>query len=477
MGLSVILFVAILASVGATSYGQSELDKFQRTLEQIQRDNRLLVDPDVPVDQRTLFDAGGYLSFYFFSIDDLNNHNHVLRQTDLNLYGRANIDGVHEFFVRGRVAYNDFNDGDSFDGKGDEWDGPHLDRAIYRFDLARYYSAYEGRTVNYNLVVSGGRQLVNWANGLVLSRDIDGALITASYEKFSFQFLGGRTVENQFDIDSSRPNFNDHTARNFFGGMLSYDLESKHHPFIYGLAQADDNPDTTVTNGSGVVTHFEYNSYYLGIGSTGTFGDHLLYGIEGVFEGGSTLSNSNIASGSQTSDSIAAWALDGRLDYLCNDANNSRFSAEAVFASGDNDRELSTTNTFGGNKSGTTDKAFNAFGLINTGLAFAPQVSNLAMLRVGASTYPMANSEWFKRLQIGADLFVYGKVNSDAPVGEPSKSGHEGYLGFETDLYANWQVTSDFSFSLRYGVFFPGGALDSQHDPRQFLFTGVTLAF
>ena len=64
---------------------------------------------------------------------------------------------------------------------------------------------------------------------------------------------------------------------------------------------------------------------------------------------------------------------------------------------------LSTSSTFGGNESGTDDTAFNAFGLINTGLAFAPDVSNVLIGRVGVSSFPLVESKLFSKLQVGID--------------------------------------------------------------------------
>src|SRR5437016_4518292 len=90
----------------------------------------------------------------------------------------------------------------------------------------------------------------------------------------------------------------------------------------------------------------------------------------------------------QTEDQIQAWAADARLDYLFPDLRRTRLSAEVILASGDDDRG-NTSNTFNGNKPGTNDRAFNAFGLLNTGLAFAPAVSNLLAFRVGGSTFPL----------------------------------------------------------------------------------------
>ena len=446
------------------------LANFERQLELIRRDTRMLIEPDVPVEQRALIDYGGYLSFYFLNLDDQSGEDHTLRQTDLNVYARMNIDDVHHFFLRGRVAYRDFNEGDSFDGDGDDWIGPHLERATYRFDLGRYMEAYEGETTKWDFEANLGRQLVHWANGLVLSQVLDGAWLTAECSGWRIDALAGNTWEEQPDFDSSRPGFEDEMDRNWWGGMISYAVTPHHRPYLYGLTQNDQNDDPG----------FHYDSHYIGIGSQGDITDKLLYGVEIVFQGGDSLSEFDTPpDSSQREEDIRAWAADFRLDYFVNDPNNSRFTGELLLASGDDDRLSHTSNTVGGNPSDSDDRAFNAFGLMNTGLAFSPNVSNLIMVRVGASTFPFPTSEHFRRLQIGIDAFVFGKMESDGPVDEDSRD--DTYLGFETDVWANWQVTSDVAVAMRYGIFFPGDALGpgdfADDSPRHFFFTGLTLGF
>ncbi|MBI1368829.1 MAG: hypothetical protein GC162_09280 [Planctomycetes bacterium] len=478
------LTVAGLLGLGATSaMGQAQLDRFERQLEQIRRDTRLLVRPDVPPEQRALIDYGGYASFYFLALDDPTGNTHLLRQSELNGYFRADIDGVHQVFIRGRVGYQDFNQGDDFDGKGDEWIDATLDRASYTFDLRRASEAYKGETLPYNFVFTGGRQLVHWANGLVLSEDIDGAVVDLEYGPGKLELLLGRTRPDQVDIDSARPNFEDSTHRNFFGAMMSCDLaDGDHTPYLYGLVQQDDNPDDTVTVG-GTNTNFDYNSFYVGFGSKGKITDYLRYGVEFAYEGGTSLSSAFVNTGgvftgvTQTKEDISAWAVDARLDYFLHDQAGTFFSGELILATGDSDRVLSSSSSFGGNTPGTKDHAFNAFGLLNTGLAFSPDVSNLFVMRVGAATYPLRNTEWFRRLQIGVDLFLFNKFNPDGPIDEATNAGDR-YLGFESDFYANWQITSDLAVSARYGVFFPGsGIVDADSDIRHFFFTGLTVAF
>ena len=177
----------------------------------------------------------------------------------------------------------------------------------------------------------------------------------------------------------------------------------------------------------------------------------------------------------QTNDNISAWATDARVDYLFKDPRRSRIGAEVIIASGDSDRFNNSTDTFGGNKQNTNDQAFNAFGLLNTGLAFAPAVSNLLAFRVGGSTFPLPDMGVVKRMQLGTDVFIYNKFNSNAPIDEPTSN--ETYLGWEPDIYMNWQITSDVTLVLRYGVFFPNSDAFPSDDARQYFYGGVTYAF
>ncbi|MEE9211033.1 MAG: alginate export family protein [Phycisphaeraceae bacterium] len=482
VGRVVLCAVGLVPGLCGVVMGQVTLERFERQLEQIRRETQLLVEPSVPPEQRAVIDYGGFVSFNFLAIDDLGQNTHILRQTDVVVYTRLNFDGVHELFARVRSTYRDFNSGDSFDGNGDDWVEPTLDRAIYTFNLGRYIETNEGRTPKGNIIIRGGRQLVHWANGVTLSQEIDGGVVTLSYDPLTLDIVAGITRHSITDIDSSRPGFEGDTKRGFYGAMLSVQAGANHRPFIYGLVQ-DDRNDPTVLIVGATTTRFDYNSYYIGAGSTGALSDNLLYGVELIYEGGEGLSNSfnntTLVPIAQTREDIHAFAADVTLDYLVGDSNRSRLSGEMILATGDTDR-LTTTNTFAGNQTGTDDNAFNAFGLINTGLAFNPNVSNLLMFRIGASTFPLHSNQAlhvgaFDRLQVGVDLFIFNKLNRNAPIDEATSAST--YLGFETDVFVTWQLTSDLTVSTRYGVFFPGDAITTDLDERHFFFTGVTLAF
>jgi hypothetical protein len=145
-----------------------------------------------------------------------------------------------------------------------------------------------------------------------------------------------------------------------------------------------------------------------------------------------------------------------------------------IAASGDADRGT-TSNTFDGNTPGTQDNSFNGFGLLNTGLAFAPNVSNIIALRLGGATLPLPEVPQFKRLQVGTDMFFFTKFQKDAPIDEPTNK--KNWLGVEPDIYANWDITSDITLAVRYGIFFPNGEAFPTDKVRQFFYSGITFAF
>jgi len=482
-----LVFIGLLLLAGP-AFAQLDSGNFERSLEQIRRERELRVSAALEPGQRALLEMGGFGSFNFFSFEDSSDETRTLRETDLNLYTSLNLDDVHQFYVQTLARYDDWGTGDNPDRLGDESEF-RLERALYRFDLARYRSVYEGEETDINLVAIGGRQLVHWFNGLVLSQVIDGGILRVETDTFTLEGLGGVSRPESVDFDSSRPDFNRDTVRGFYGGFAKYRPVNEHELYVFGLIQKDLNdkdfdPDplrferTTNPGLPTLPTRFHYDSYYVGGGAKGSIGDNLTYGVEAVYQWGEGLSNSfagtPAASIPQTFEDIEAWALDVRFDYFFQDVNDSRMTLEVVVASGDDDR-INTSDTFGGNLSGTNDTAFNGFGLINTGLAFAPSVSNLFMIRGGASTKPLPDSELFKEMQIGTNLFVFMKTDSDAPVNELTTNDR--YLGFESDFFVNWQVASDVTLSTRYGLFFPGDAIVVDQDVRQFLFSSVTVTF
>ena len=453
------------------------LNRLQQ-LQQFNLDSRELANESIPPSQRALIDYGGYISENYYSVDDSDNDNHGLRQTELVGYFSANFDDVNQIFLRARTDYDDYNAGDSFDGHGSRLIDPDFDRAFYKFDLQQYEARYNGTILNGDVQFEGGRDLVYWGNGLSIAQTLDGVMPTFSYGPVSLQAIAGVTPTRTVDFDTSRPAYDDDTRRGFYGALLSVTLGSQ-HPYAYWITQEDYNSKNFLQTGD-IPTRYNYNSNYLGIGSSGTLSDHLRYGAELVYETGDTLSESAVVNGfvlspvQQTRNNIRAYGGDAKLEYLPQDTHNSRFAIEAIFASGDHNRGLTNT-TFNGSAPNTTDRAFNGFGVVNTGLAFGALPSNLLVLRLGASTFPLPEIPILSRFQAGTDLFIFGKQTASAPIDEPTNDAR--YLGWEPDVYVNWQAASDLTFALRYGAFVPNSAAFQNVSVRQFLYGGVTLAF
>lgn len=425
------------------------------------------IDEELSPAQEADFDYGGSYTFHLFVYDDGVNSSRTFRRNDLRLWSRVVLDeGAHEFFARIRLSYLDFNSGDSYDFNDDDWDGPNLERGFYRFDLRKALRAAGHEDIDYNLQVKLGRDLTKFGTGVALWQVLDQVHTQFIASDFEWTALVGQTVGSQFDIDRSRPL--DRTRRAFFGGQVRYLGWEQHRPFAYALWQVDHNRETWPTPLQG----FDYDSYYLGIGSEGELAERLRYAAEFVYEGGNSYGNRRF----WARDDIHAWAFDAQLEYLFDHRTQPKVSAEYLFASGDDDRYASPTNAIGGNRFDRTDRSFNAFGYRDTGLAFAPVMSNLHMWRAGAAFYPFAGDPRFDRLELGTNWFLYWKNHHEGAVSDPTANRRSGYLGWEMDYYANWQITNDLSWTVRTGLFFPGDSF-ADESPRPFVLTGINWSF
>jgi hypothetical protein len=153
-----------------------------------------------------------------------------------------------------------------------------------------------------------------------------------------------------------------------------------------------------------------------------------------------------------------------------------QFMVEYLRGSGDADRQGNATSTIGGNRLGTRDNAFNAFGFRDTGIALAPNLANLNIYVAGASFYPLEKIKCFRKMQFGTKAFFYQKAESEGAISNSAATNHSSWVGWEWDAFCDWRITSDLTWTVRYGAFQPGDAF-SEHDTRQFLYTGVSLSF
>lgn len=433
----------------------------------IELELRRLYDAETPLDREVAFDFGGWYSPFLFLYDDGIESSRTLRRHDLRLWSRVQWgDGAHEIYARLRTSYLDFNAGDSYDGNEDDLEGPNLERGYYRFDLRQLVKADDRRDLPYDLEIKLGRDFAQFGTGLTLATTLDHVLLTATYNKVRLSALAGHTVGSSVDFDQSR--FTERTRRAFYGIETRYLGFDRHEPFAYALWQRDRNTD----NFEPLLQGYDYDSFYIGAGSTGEIAPRLFYQTELVYEGG--LSTGNRFRFRR--DTIDAWAFDLKFEYLFGGSHKARAAIEYLFAGGDGDRRFSPTDSRGGNRGGTKDTGFVGFGYRDTGLSFAPRLSNLHLWRAGASFYPWPAHDRLRGLELGTDWFLYHKHHRDGAISDPLADMRSGYLGWEMDYYANWRITHDLLWTARLGAFFPGSSFSDQ-TTRTFLLVGAVWSF
>ncbi len=430
---------------------------------------RIELDEQDPFTRQTGFDYGGWFTFALFNYDDAIVPQHRTdRQYQLRAWASLNINNVHKFYVRGMPGYDDWNKGDNPSVHIDDLIEPHLERGWYKFDLGQMLRNQSGQEAPVQFDVTVGRQFATIGTELTLSLPLDMVLLHAAYGPWDVRVLLGQTIESTPNIDYSKP-VAGHMDRCIWGVELAYTGFQRHRPFVYFLS----NQDKTDENPEDALQAYDYSSRYVGIGSKGSLLlTNLSYSVEVVGEWGDTYSEGVLAG----QDEICAMAADAQLEYSFTCPTSPKIYTGYTWASGDDDRRLSTNSTIGGNLAGTKDNAFNAFGYRDTGVAFAPLVSNLHIYKIGGSLLPLEDHPLFERFEFGSTVFFYQKSNSSGAISDVTASHSSSWVGWEWDLYCNWRITSDLSWSLRYGAFMPGEAFDDE-TCRQFLYTGLTLSF
>ncbi len=465
IALSIVAPGVVYAQLGLDSGVSDSFLARQRALEE---ENERNLQRDLPLAQKFRVDWGGWYNSYFFLFDDGIESSRTLRQNELRLWAYVSADrGIHEAYARMRMTYTDWNHGDSFTPNEDDLDGPNLERGWYQFDLGRALRGYGAYDAPFELRFKMGRDLVHAGSGYAIDLPLDHVRVQAEYKDFETNFTVGKTPASTENIDRSRP-VADHSDRNFWIIEERYKGWDSHEPFFY-IAWQDDNTSEDPPN---YLQNYRYSSRYIGFGSTGELVDNLRYSSEWVIERGRSFGNARY----MRHDVIKAWGFDHRLDYYFRHKMKPVVSMEYMFASGDSNRLGSPTNAEGGNRNDHVDRSFVGFGFRDTGISFSPRLSNIHVWRLGGSFRPFPDVESAKELELGSDWYLYWKHRSVAAVTDALAGRQSGYLGWEMDYYANYRIFSDLSWTVRFGMFFPGKAF-TDRTTRTFLLTGVTWSF
>lgn len=434
----------------------------QRTIDEQLAQRRVDI---APLDGIVDWQWGGWLEYYAFLFDDGIQSQRIVQRPSLNLWTRLRLDnGAHEIFARTRFTYEAFNPGDEFDRERD-WVGPNLERGWYRIDVGQALRLTEPSDP-LQLRIQGGRQEVTFGTGYVLDLPLDSIVVDGQIHNFNIRGLFGRTRGSYPNIDRSVP-VADHSARRFFGVEVKYSGLADHRPFVYALWQ----DDFTDERPKDPLQQYAYDSAYVGVGSTGSIVKNFEYWTELAYEWGESYGDGAI----WRRDEIDAWAFNLGLRYMFVHKTKPELLFEYMFASGDGDRTFSPTSAAGGNTRGD-DTGFVAFGFRDTGIAAAPLLSNIHVWKVGGSFYPLPEVEIADKLQIGTNWFLFHKHHRRGAISDPTAGNFDGWVGWEMDYYVNWRFASDISWTMRWGIFFPGSAFQDQ-GTRNFVFTGLTWSF
>jgi len=440
-------------------------------------DEQLRVDLDKQAaDKRNAtLSGGGWFSFAMFKYDDQNAAGggtfRTLRQSELRLWGGAQIGDAHKFYVRAMTGYDDWNAGTSpLPYRGDNYREPKIERAWYELDVANLLAHMTGNKQDFGMKLTVGRQLMDIGTGLALSMPLDAVAADVEFGQWQVNTFIGKSIANMYNPVDTSADLNGQHRRCMWGLELAYNGLDNHRPFIYYL----DNKDHSHPRPRDANQKYGYSSRYVGLGSEGILClDNLEYRAEMVWQTGKTYSDGSISG----RDEICAWAADVQLAYYFQKPTKPKVWFEYIYASGDNDRD--SVNTTSGNRAGTKDHAFGAFGFRDTGIALAPRISNIHIFQLGGSFVPFEKTKLFKQMEIGSKVFFYQRAAASGAISDPIISSTNGsrWLGWEWDIYCDWRITSDLSLTVRYGVFQPGAAYDSRNDCRHFLYTALTYSF
>jgi len=455
---------AVLLGLALTASAQGPAaNSFFRRQQFLDEATRQRLDADIPARQRVLLEGGGYFIPQWQQYDDIRNQSNY-RQMDLRLWGQLVVDEVHRVYARMRLVHTNFGPGDSPFSWNQDLEGPNLDQGFYELHLSRAAEKYFDQTWPVDVRVTLGRQFVEFGQGMTLSKVLDGGTVRAETGNWRVTALLANTIKSGYNIDHSLQ-VAGHMDRLFSGFQVDFFGLSGHQPFFYFFHQKDHTDEEP----AGVAQEFEYDSSYIGFGSTGKVVEDLRYATEVVFEWGH--GENPLPGGGNT---IRAFAFDQLFEYFIRTPQEPVLSVEYAMATGDDDR-LVATDTVGGNAAGR-DNAFLGFGYLNTGYAFVPEFTNLQFVRMGGRFKPLPDHEWFKSLELGTDFFLFWKQKKGAPVSDFRANQSTRELGHEVDVYANWRILSDVSLMARYARFWTGDAF-GDGEKRDYLYAGLVYSF
>jgi len=169
----VLFFIGFQCTAGAQNVQERvrRLDKFP-----IEDSTRHGVESDIEEEgteltQELEFDYGGILNFAYINFTD-GDEKHMLRVTDLRLWGNLVFRDTHQVYFRALGRLQDYNKGtEYFYMDENDWSIPRMDVGYYKSDLTRAFGMEEVGRLRFK----AGRDYYRTGVGMALDRRGDGA--------------------------------------------------------------------------------------------------------------------------------------------------------------------------------------------------------------------------------------------------------------------------------------------------------------
>lgn len=221
---------------------------------------------------------------------------------------------------------------------------------------------------------------------------------------------------------------------------------------LYGVYSKD-----LIKESSAVVTRYEYNPYYAGLGATGYIvSSKFQYRVEGIYQGGDAF---NVTSnGESVRNSIRAGAILGQINYTLPilTSIDAQTSLETAIASGDSDAQRAGTASQSNTEGNYT--AFQTFGAYSGGLALKPRLTNIQIYRAGFETRPLKMFYWARNVGLSLKYTLYRKNSATGGISDGGATEASSDIGMAGDAGINIAARGDLQFFYGFGIFKPGEA-------------------
>lgn len=413
------------------------------------------------------WDFGGWINYRYDEYRNSDNNSKTedsldyTNTADTRIWFRASLNDnlqtgktkQHSIYVRFKDIVTDKRP-DSIARQGYDHDGPHLDYGYAVLDFEPLWFEV-------------GRRYYNVGQGLAHGNVNDGIEASYHFHNAIVKAFISKSLPHESNIDKSIPGSDKTSKRYFYGIETTYIGIYDQGIYAFALVQqdrSDEDPQDYSHN-------YTYDSQYYGLGLQGKLSSKMHYWAELIQERG----KSHVYSTNEKR-SIKAWAGDFGITYDPDIFSHPNITIGYAFGTGDSSRNDVTDTVLGNNSK--HDSNFNYFGHVPTGYAMAPRLSNLHFYKTAILAKPLEYFKAFENLSLGIEFFQYFKDKKDGAISDLTATESSYDVGKELDFSLSWQIFSDLTWTVQYGIFSPGKAYpESSNDNENYFSIDLTYMF